>query len=49
MKLVKYSEYLASIVNTDDLMLYQQGISRDSAQYTSMRFQLFMRYRGNTK
>ena len=42
MKLVPYDEYIVSIVGTDGLVLYHQGISSYSVQYTPLYFQLFM-------
>ena len=44
MKLVKRNAfaYLVSTVGTDGLLLYHQTISSHSAEYTSMRFQMFM-------
>ena len=41
MKLAQYIECLVSTVDTDDLVLKHQGISRKSADYAPMRFQLF--------
>ena len=38
MELLHYNEYLVSIVDTDCLVL----INSHSAEYTPMRFQLFM-------
>ena len=38
MKLVQYSEYLVSIVDTDGLVLQHQDISSYSAEYTPMCF-----------
>ena len=41
MKLVQYNECLVSIVNTDGLVLYLQGISSHSADYALMCFPVF--------
>ena len=41
MKLVQYNECLFSIVDTDGLVLYHQGISSNSADYATMRFPVF--------
>ena len=41
-KLVQYSGYLCSTVDTDGLVLKHQGISIHSAEYTLMHFQLFI-------
>ena len=41
MKLVQYSECLVSIVDTDDLVLYHQGISSNRTDYTPMHFPVF--------
>ena len=41
MKLFQYSEYLVT-VDTDGLLILQQGISSYIAEYKSMHFQLFM-------
>ena len=40
--LFQYDEYLISAVDTDGLVLWRHGISSDSAEYTSMYFQLFI-------
>ena len=42
MQMVHYNEYLASTVDTDGLVLKHQDISRHSAEYAPMCFQLFM-------
>ena len=42
MELVECSEYLVSTVDTDGLVLLQQGISGHIVEYAPMRFQLFM-------
>ena len=44
MKMAQCNEYLVSTVCTDALVLKHQGISIYSAEYTPMRFQLFMGY-----
>ena len=41
MKLVQYNECLISIVDTDDLVLWHQGISSRCADYAPMRFPVF--------
>ena len=41
MKQVQYNEYLVSIVDTDGLVLYHQGISNHGADYAPMRFPVF--------
>ena len=41
MKLVQYNDCLVSMVDTDGLVLYHQGISSHSADYTPMRFPAF--------
>ena len=38
MILIQYNEYSISIVDTDDLVLWHQGISNNSAEYTSNAF-----------
>ena len=40
--LVQYNDYLVNNVDTDSLVLEQQGISSHSAENASMHFQLFM-------
>ena len=40
MKLVQYNDYLPNIVDTDYLVLEQQGISWFSAEYASMHYLL---------
>ena len=42
LKLTPYTEYLISTVDTDGLVLKHQDISNNSAEYTSMHFQLLM-------
>ena len=37
-KLLKYNQCLVSIVDTDGLVLYHQGISSHVADYAPMRF-----------
>ena len=42
MKLLQYTKYLVSTVDTDDLVLQHQGISSYSAVYVPMYFNLLM-------
>ena len=42
MKLAQYSKYVVGNVGADDLVLWHQGISSYSADYTPICFQLFM-------
>ena len=42
MKLIQSNEYLVSTVDTDGLVIQHQSISSHSAEYTSMRFLLFI-------
>ena len=42
MKLVQYNEHLVSIMDTDGLVLWNQGISSYSAENAPMYFQLLM-------
>ena len=41
MKLAQYNECLVSIVDTDGLVLWHQGISSNSAEYAPMHFPVF--------
>ena len=41
MKLVQHNECLVSIVDTDGLVLYHQGISSYSADYAPLRSPVF--------
>ena len=41
MKLVQYNECFVIIVDTDDLVLWHQGISSHSADYAPMRSLVF--------
>ena len=40
-ELVQYNQYLVDTVCTDGLVLKHKGVSNHSAQYPSMRFQLY--------
>ena len=42
MELVQYNDYLLILVTIDGLVLKHQDISRYSADYAPMLFQLFM-------
>ena len=42
MKLIQCNDYSVSTVDTDGLVIQHQSISGHSAEYTSMRFLLFM-------
>ena len=44
MKRVQYNECLVSIVDTDGLVLWHQGISSHSADYAPKRFPVFKVY-----